>query len=644
MTRHPDLDTHGDVGALPFRLTGAVRRASAAHARLAFLTRLLRHAAAQAEQPALDLVDLSADREAAGLDDATLDEVVPGCRLVDGALRVPQAARLLRLIIEAVEAAVVPLAVADAEGRRGGAMPFHERSRALLGALPAAEGDLVPERWLELLAGAGPDALPALVADLRGALEALQRSLAQEEVAGATAFGLEDADRGRLAAFMEGLNRTAPLKLDQPGLATLATRSGGDLFLQVEVVPDEAHFLAVQVDGLTCHLGYVDPHLQRVRFFQGLLAGQGVGWTETRARETRGPDGRETQYHSGGAISLPDPAALARFLELLGSKLVFLIDWNRARKRLRSFVDGPASLELLRWAADQGVGHRAFLALGGERLVYEAIEGASPTPVRYGQRLDELLGREAAVDFLRFVFRAASDGLQRGRSERFIRDEIRADLLGRFETLEHGVLALASEHALLVGELAGAVRDALAAEAAGDQALARRASDWESRADALVERVRTLARRSPRAKLYARLLGEADDVADDLEEAAFLLTLPPARAGGPARDALRPLAAHLVAGAVAWQECLRASAHVTRGGARQDLQTFLEAVDRLVTLEHQTDEAERTVTGLLFGEGVDPRQLVLFLRVGQSLEQAADALARGALLLRDHFLTEVMAG
>jgi uncharacterized protein Yka (UPF0111/DUF47 family) len=158
-----------------------------------------------------------------------------------------------------------------------------------------------------------------------------------------------------------------------------------------------------------------------------------------------------------------------------------------------------------------------------------------------------------------------------------------------------------------------------------------------------VERVRTLARRSPRAKLYARLLGEADDVADDLEDAVFLLTLPAAR-GGVAKDALGPLAGLLVEGAEAWRDCLAASAHVTRGGAREDLQTFLEAVDRLVTLEHQTDAAERRATALLLGDGVDPRQLVVFLRVSQGLERASDALKRGALLLRDHFMTEVMPG
>jgi uncharacterized protein Yka (UPF0111/DUF47 family) len=305
-------------------------------------------------------------------------------------------------------------------------------------------------------------------------------------------------------------------------------------------------------------------------------------------------------------------------------------------------VDGPACLELLRWAADQEVGHRAFLELGGERLVYEAIEGASPTPVRYGQRLDAIVGREPAVEFLRFALRTTSAGMLRNRSARFIRDELRADLLLRFETLEHGVLAIASEHALQIASLAGAVQNALSSPRGADEGLQRNAAQWEKRADELVERVRTLARRSPRAKLYARLIGEADDAADELEEAAFLLALPAARTPSPVRDALLPLVGLLADGAEAWKQCLQASANVTRGGAREDLHGFLEAVERVVMLEHQADDAERRVTATLFGDGVGPQQLLLYARVAQALEQAADALARGALLLRDHFLTEVM--
>jgi uncharacterized protein Yka (UPF0111/DUF47 family) len=413
---------------------------------------------------------------------------------------------------------------------------------------------------------------------------------------------------------------------------------------QVDLGRGEPHALLLRISGATCRLTLADPHLQRVRFFQGLLHAFGVQWTETVSRETRGAHGRETYYLCTGSLAAADRGSLLQFLEHLGSRLVFLIDWNRARKRLRSFVDGPACLDLLRWAAEQDVGHRAFLELGGERLVYDAIEVASPTPVRYGQRLDAILGREAAVDFLRVVLRTTSAGLLRQRPERFIRDEIRADLLLRFETLEHGVLAVAAEHALLVGNLAGAVRGALSTPRSADEGLQRNARDWEKRADGLVDRVRTLARRSPRAKLYARLIGEADDAADDLEEAAFLLALPGARASSPIREVLLPLAGLLVDAAEAWKQCLQASAHVTRGSAREELQGFLEAVEHLVMLEHQTDDAERRVTAALFGGAVDPQQLLLYARVADALEKAVDALARGALLLRDHFLSEVMTG
>jgi uncharacterized protein Yka (UPF0111/DUF47 family) len=641
MTRLPE-GADDRVGAA-FLLPGAIRRARAAAARLAFVTRVLGLAREHASHPDREPPDLAEAREAVGIDDPALDDAPGEATVVEAGLRLPQAARLHRLAVEALDDLLEPLAVAEAQGRGAGAAPLNDRLQGLLSLLPPIDGDVVPSRYLVAMLDDQEAGLPHLQADLQAALDGLERTLVRQEVAGAHAYGLSEGDRALLLAFMEGLNRTAPLKFDTPGLAVLAARADGALLVQVELVPEEPHMLGLVLEGGAATLRYLDPHLQRVRFFQGLLAAHRVQWGETRAREGHPGEGRETCYLVTGQVALAEEGERERFLEDLGARLVWLVDWNRARKRLRSFVDGPASVELLRWAADAEVGHRAFLQLGAERLVYEAIEAASPTPVRYGQRLDGLLGRDAAVDFLRDVLRATSDGLRRGRSERFIRDEIRADLLGRFETLEHGVLALAGEHAVLVGGLAGAVRDAVG-DPVPDEALPRRAAAWEQRADDLVERVRTLARRSPRAKLYARLLGEADDVADDLEEAVFLLTLPAARGDAAPRPALRPLAGLLVAGAEAWRECLAASALVTRGGSREELQAFLESVERLVTLEHQTDDAERQVTALLLGGGVAPHQLLLFSRAAEALERAADALARGALLLRDHFLSEALSG
>jgi uncharacterized protein Yka (UPF0111/DUF47 family) len=495
-------------------------------------------------------------------------------------------------------------------------------------------------------AGSG-DSIHRLVIDLHRELNQLQRFLSQESIAGASVYGLADEDRPRVEAFMAGLNRTAPLKFDHPGLGTTATRSGEALLLQNDIGMTDAHVLVVRVQGLQCTVTHADPHLQRVRFFQSMLAPFGVQWSDMRSRAARWSKEEEPYYQCTGRFAAKSEEDLRRFLEHLGSRLVFLIDWNRARKRMRNFVEGPGSVQVLRWAAEQEVGHRAFLQLGGERLIFEAIEHASPSPIRYGQRLDEILGKEAAAEFLQLVLQACAEGLKQRRSERFIRDEIRAELLGRFETLEHGLLAIAAEHAVLVGELARGVLEGLLASPDASNAVrqgAQRAAAWERRADGLVERVRGLARHSPGAQVFARLVAEADDVADNLEEAAFLLTLAPAaRNPGGFEERLQALAGLLVTGAREWVKCLESTTHIRRGGAREDLQDFLESVDRVVTVEHQSDDAQREVTGALFTDAVDWRQLNLVLLVAQSLEQAADSLARCALTLRDHVLGEVMA-
>jgi hypothetical protein len=61
-------------------------------------------------------------------------------------------------------------------------------------------------------------------------------------------------------------------------------------------------------------------------------------------------------------------------LEALGSRIVFLIDWNRARKRLNLFVKNSESIAILTEAARREVGHVGWLAAGGEQLIYGAMQ------------------------------------------------------------------------------------------------------------------------------------------------------------------------------------------------------------------------------------------------------------------------------
>ncbi|HUL59735.1 MAG TPA: DUF47 family protein [Anaeromyxobacteraceae bacterium] len=636
-----------ELGERALLLPEAVNRALSAHERAEYCLALLDAALRHARDPAAAAPDLRARREAVGLEDPTLDDVVPGAREDGAALHVPEASRVHRMLVECLDDMIAPLAMAAADGASG-AVRFRDRLHAVLDGLPPIDRDRVPSGYLASLHPNGGDGLRRLVTDLHGELDRVQEVLARDQLAGAVVYGLDATDRDLVQAFMDGVNRTAPLKFDHPGLGTTAVRAGPALLVRNEIGGAEAHVLVLRVVGLSCSLELADPHLQRARFFQTLLAPFGVEWSEVRSREPATRDGGEALYRCAGQIIARDRGELERFLTLAGSRVVFLIDWNRARKRLRNFVDGPACVAILRWAADQNWGHRAFLQLGGERLVFEAMEHASPVPLRYGQRLDEVLGRDSAVEFLEFVLRVAAEGLLARRSERFVRDEIRAELAGRFETLEHGVLALAADHARVAVQLA-AVACAEIRRTDGDAEARRRAAataaEWERRADAIVARVRGLSRHSASPQALAHLLSDADDAVDALEEAVFLLTLtPPGDAAPRVREPLLRLAVQATSATEEWVRCLESAARARRHRTRDDLQEFLEAVERVSNVEHRADEAERALAVALFEAPLDARVLTLGTRLGDTLEGAVDALARCTLSLRDHVLGEASAG
>ena len=102
------------------------------------------------------------------------------------------------------------------------------------------------------------------------------------------------------------------------------------------------------------------------------------------------------------------------------------------------------------------------------------------------------------------------------------------------------------------------------------------------------------------------------------------------------------LADLVVDGTHAFQRTIGAAQYVHRGGPRENMQQFLEAIDRVVTVEHQTDERERAVTVALVASDMDCRHLHLVEGIASHLESAADALLRASLILRDHVLGEVM--
>jgi uncharacterized protein Yka (UPF0111/DUF47 family) len=619
-------------------LPSLVNRALAANDRVKYRLTLLQAAQAYADQPDEVTSSLRAERLAAGVPDGDLDRVVAGsARVGTGRYGVPQYGRIVRDAFADVAEMLEPLRIA---GNPDGA-EFSRRSEAV--ATAAAGDEMTADAVRALTSGnrQSGDSLHLLVMDMHRALNALQTTFAGEMIDGCSAYGIRAADRAKIAAFMAGVNRTAPLKFEHPGLSNTATRAGNTLVLQNDIGTTDAHVLVIHVSGRKVTVTYTDVHLSRLLFFQSLFEGYDVTWQDTRSRKDAFT--QDGVYHLClGEYTAPSAARLREFLDHLGSRLVFLIDWNRARKRLRLFVGKGSAIELLRWAAGENVGHMAWLNAGGEQLIFDAMSFARGGQLRPGERLDELLTEERAVQFLEFVLKQALDGARQGRPPSLVADEIRTELASRVRSTEDALLDTAIDHAGLIVELADTVRAALAAVRAGRPAdvaaLAERAKDWETAADRELNEVRGISRE--RDHFIVRLMTDADDIADDLEEAVFHLSLAP-KVSGPAMSALGKLVDPVAISARELVKALAASRHAKRGMPREDVDDFLEAVNAARTMEHASDLAEREVKRALGGDSRPLSEMFGVVETARNLEEAADGLLHVSLLLHDHVMSEV---
>jgi hypothetical protein len=195
-----------------------------------------------------------------------------------------------------------------------------------------------------------------------------------------------------------------------------------------------------------------------------------------------------------GTYDAADLPSLDAALEWLGASIVFLIDWNKARKNLRRLVSGSDAVAILDWAADHGVGHRAYLEIGGDRVVADLLEAASKATGGFYVSLQSALGENGAIDFLHEMLRIASEQLRQGRSALAIRDLLRAELLARVASIADRILDIAVDHAALTLDLANLVHGVLLQRHAATQGAARRANAWEALADRQVVRIRDLCR------------------------------------------------------------------------------------------------------------------------------------------------------
>ncbi|HUO54534.1 MAG TPA: hypothetical protein VMU18_07330 [Rhodoblastus sp.] len=637
------------LGERAVLLPALIAEALAANDRLKIRLSLLQEASAQAAEPGRTALSLENERRSVGLDDPAFSATIAGAKPIDAAhFAAPGAARLAAGFAEDLAAMFAPLDVAGGEA----VASFKARLDAVTAALPGFKDDRVGHADVLALASAhreAGDSLHLLVMDLHKAINRLAAETAVEEIDGARAAGLDVAARARVKAFMRGLNATKGLAFGHPGLDTTAGKVGARLSIQNDIGTTDAHVLVVHVDGLAATATYTDVHRPRAKFFISLFDDQGVDWSPLGEKRQRNLAEGEVFYLLNGVYRARDAADLDAFLAFLGSRIVFLIDWNKARKALQLFTDKAAAIAILRDAASADEGHRAFLELGGAELVFEAIRNAASGRIAYGVPLEQALGPEECRAFLRNVLHVACAGLKDGRSMRLIRDEIQADLSQRLDTAERELLGIVLRHLGLTRMLAGMIEMVFAAGglagAKERHALVRRAKALEAKADLLTVEARQMFARLRDAGDLRPFVDEVEAATDCLDEAAFLISLADCDGADLLGAPLGDLARIVTESAGQLTRAVEGALLIPKG-KRLDAAFALQCIDAVSDAERAADSAERAAFAALFARAsasADSRILVLGLEIARTIEEATDRLAHAAMSLRTRLLQELSA-
>lgn len=632
-----------ELGQGSILLPSLVAEGLAANDRIKVRMSALQAAVQHAHRPETSATDLSAESRAAGISTSTLESLIGGAHLLSQArLGAPHLAELIKDIGE--DAATMIRAVSagqPAEGEAAGARLAKIRAAGLLD-----EKDEIDIARVAQLTGAqeGSDSLHRLVMDLHKTLNRLAANCAEDIVAGAHVFGLQGDDRAAVEGFMRGLNETRGLKFDHPGLDTMAMNSNHRLLIQNDIGTTDAHVVVIAVENNAVTVTYTDVHFARAEFFIALFDKYHAEWSGLDRHTAAGLGEENAFFLVTGRYEAANAADRNDFLAAVGASLVFLIDWNKARKLLRNYIGKDDAIHVLDWAARNRIGHRGFLELGGNDLLAAAVRNAAPARIGFGERLDQALGRTAAIDFLKSALRHSTTGLRAGQSARLVRDQIEAELVRHLERVDSGLLATVLRQVGLAHDLATAISRHVATLRAGRptdaKQLAARAAYIEQKADRIKIEARNEAARLNARAVIVELIDRAEEAVDELEQAAFIASLAPAAIDAALLSALSELCAVAITATEAAASGLAAASEVPEG-RRADSEDALAAVIRLIDAEHAADSRERAITALVFAGGFDVATSLSMLELARAIERSTDRFAGFGHLLRRHIMADL---
>jgi uncharacterized protein Yka (UPF0111/DUF47 family) len=635
-----------ELGQGDILLPKLVAEGLAANDRIKVRMSALQAAAHHARDPDRPASDLSVESRTAGIAPAAIATLIGGAHMIgQDRLAAPNLAKLMKEIQDDAAAMIRAVdAGAPDEGRKANARLDTIRSAGLLEAV--SEIEIARIARLTGLTETAGDSLHRLVMDLHKQLNKLAASCSEEALDGAHVFGLHGEDRAAVAAFMKGLNATRGLKFNHPGLDTTATRAGGRLLIQNDIGTTDAHVVVIAVKKNAVTVTYTDVHLARAKFFISLFDKFEATWSGLDRHTAAGLGEENSFYLVTGQFQADHAADRNEFLAAVGAALVFLIDWNKARKLLRSWVAKDDAARILEWAARHRIGHRGFLELGGNELLGSAVRNAAPSRIGFGERLDQALGRAAPIDFLKAAMRASTEALLAGRSVRTVRDQIEADLVRHLERVDGALLAAVLRQTGLAHDLVTAIARHVAALRAGQPAdgklLAERCAAIEQKADRIALESRMEVDRLDARPVIGQLVDRVEEAIDELEQAAFIASLLPELSDPALLASLAELCVVAATAAETVASGVAASMDVPEG-QRIDSEDALAAVSRLIDSEHEADARERATTTLVFRGGFDVATSLAVIELARAIERATDRFAAFGHLLRRHVMIDLAA-
>lgn len=588
------------------------------------------------------------ERERLKISEVVSDAILENCSLIrENTIYMPGVQRILKEIHKCIKTMLKPLELMEQTERFE---EYTSRFSLMQGILLSNYNDIINFEVIDSIVSADrsiKDTPHLLVMDLHKELNNLLSLITLESIDGANVFDIKEQNRFIIQSFMKGINRTAKLKFDHPGLGTTATQIGDKIVIQNDIGETDAHVIVISIEGNIINLTYTDIHFNRAIFFQNLLDKFAINWNSAITKEN-GKFESSIYYIINGSYSAKNKDDLRDFLEFLGSKIVFIIDWNRARKKLQRFISKKRTIELLKWAADNEIGHMAFLVLGGEKIIYEALSTLSTSSNIIKGKLEEILGDENSFEALKTVLSVTSDGLLRNKSQTIIYDEIKADLSKYLKGMEELFIDYISEIACYIYDLASMIRDSLLLVNSPHfietiNKNSEIAKILERDADNVVIRVRKLVEKNQQFTFFSKLAVLVDDVADYLEESAFHLTLLQEKfVVMEAFTYLQELSDNVVYASMELIKIIEILTDIKSKSLRDDLSEFLESIQFIRTIEQKTDVIDRTIKKILISKCNDFKEYLPISEVSYRLERSGDSFMYVAEMLYNYIMSEII--